>query len=112
MYDDVIGPAVLCVQREIENRVKILIRHRNNNAGLTSTLFDSKLEVALALSETHREELALLPGDEQSLDIEVIDPVTNIRAEARFIQRKVFVKGIQRGRPDPAQVLASMIFCF
>jgi hypothetical protein len=70
MDHDVISPAILCVKGEIKNRVEILIRHRNDDSGFAGTLFDRNLEVALPFGETHREELALLAGDEQALYID------------------------------------------
>ena len=42
--DDVIGSAVLCVKREIENRVKILIRDRNDNASLAAYGFTNRAD--------------------------------------------------------------------
>ena len=111
MDNDVIGPAVLCVKGEIKNRVEILIRYLDDNAGLASTLIDRNFEVALAFIKAHREKLALLTRDEQTLDIEVVDPVTNVCAQAGFVQRKIFVKRIQRGRPNPAHILAGIVFC-
>ena len=64
MDHDVVSPAVLRMQREVEDCVEILIRNRNDNAGFAVTLFDGNFEVALSFVEAHREKLALLSGDE------------------------------------------------
>ena len=78
MHHDVISAAVLGMVRQLLDRVEVLIRDGHDDAGLAVALFHRNFEVALALVEAHRKELALLAGDEQALDVEVIDPVANI----------------------------------
>ena len=43
----------------------------------------------LALGERHREELALLAGDEHAVDAEIVDPVPQVAAEAGLVDRQV-----------------------
>ncbi len=100
------------MQGKIENRVEILIRHRNNDSRLAITLLYSNLEIAFAFVEAHREKLTLLSRNEQPLDIEIVNPVTNVRTQASFVERQIVVKRIQCSRPNPAHVLAGIVFCF
>ena len=61
---------------------EILVRHRNDNPGFVVTLFDRNFKIALSLVKAHREKLALLAGDEQPLNVEIVNPVTNVPAQA------------------------------
>ncbi len=112
MDHDVIGPAVLCMQRQLHDRIEVLVRCGNDDPRIAVTLVDGNLEIALALIEAHREELALLAGDEQALDVEIVYPVPDVRAQAGLIERQVFVEGVQCRRPDATHILAGVVFCF
>ena len=109
MHDDVVGAAILCVQRQLENRIEVLVRHRHDDTGLAAALVHGNFEVALAFVETHGEELSLLARDEQPLDVEVVNPVPDIRAQASFVQRQVVIERVQSRGPYAAHVFARIV---
>ena len=64
MDHNVVSSAILCMKRKVKDGVEILIRNRNDNPGFAVTLFDRNFKIALSFVKAHREELALLSGDE------------------------------------------------
>ena len=65
-------------------------------------LVDRDLERALALRDRHREELALLAGDEHAVDAEIVDPVPQVAAEALLVDRQVLgMNGISAAAQMP-----------
>ncbi len=63
-------------------------------------LLDRDLECALALVERHREELALLAGDEQAVDREIVDPMADVAPQAGLVDGEV-ARPERRVRPPP-----------
>ena len=55
---------------------------------LSPSLFDRDLKRALSFGDRHREELALLAGDEQAVDAQIVDPVAQIAAEPGLVDRQ------------------------
>ena len=54
-------------------------------AAAAARLLDGDLEGALALGDRHREELALLAGDEQAVDGQIVDPVADVAAQPGLV---------------------------
>ncbi len=52
--DNVVCAAILCVECEIQDRVEILVRNRNDNPGLAVTLIDRNLKIAFPSSRNTR----------------------------------------------------------
>src|SRR5262245_10107710 len=76
---------------------------------MAAQLLDRYVEAALALGDRHGEELALLAADENAVDAEIVDPVAQVPAQARLVERQVGRKRRQRGRPNALEMLAGII---
>ncbi len=64
------------------------------------------LEGALALRHRHREELALLAGNEYAVNTEILVPVRQVAGEALLVDLIVGRERRQRRRPDTLHVRA------
>src|SRR5262249_44115898 len=87
---------------------EILIRARQDRA-MAAQLLDRYVKAALALGDRHGEELALLAADENAVDAEIVDPVAQVPAQARLVDRQVGRKRRQRRRPNALEMLAGVI---
>src|SRR5262245_27555334 len=76
---------------------------------MAAQLLDRYVEAALALGDRHGEELALLAADENAVDAEIVDPVAQVPAQARLVDRQVGRKRRQRRRPNALEMLAGVI---
>ena len=83
MHHDVIGADRLGMFGKIDHHVHVLVGAGHD--GLEAVLLrglDRDLEGALALRHRHREELALLAGDEHAVDAEIVLPMIEIAGES------------------------------
>src|SRR5262249_27998517 len=108
MHHDVVGADRLRVPGEIDDGAEILIRARQDRA-MPAQPLDRSVEAWLALGDRHGEELALLAADENAVDAEIVDPVAQVPAQTRLIDRQVGRKRRQRRRPNALEMLAGVI---
>ena len=106
---DVIRAAGLGVQRQFQNSIEVLVRHRHDRSGFVAAFIHRNFEVPFALLQRHGEKLSLLARNEQALNVQIVDPVTNIRAQPRLIQQEIVIKRIQCRSPDPAHMFPRVI---
>ena len=90
MHDDIGRADRLGVLGKLDHRVHVLVGAGGDDAGGLADLIDGDLERALAFGNRHREELALLAGDEHAVDAEIVDPVPQVLPEALLVDREIF----------------------
>jgi hypothetical protein len=89
MHHDVVGTDVLGMFRKFDYNVHVLVRARHDRAGSPCRGVDGQLEGAFALRQRHREELALFPGDEDTVDTKILDPMSKVALKSGFIDGEV-----------------------
>jgi len=104
MHDDVVRTDVLGMAGQVEDHIEVRIRTRHDRVAVIACCFHGELEGAFAFIEAHREELALFAGDEEPFDPKVLSPVSNVLAEAVFVDAEVLCEGHERCRPDAVHV--------
>ncbi len=102
----------LGVLGKLDHRIHVLVGAGGDDAGAAADLVDHDLERALALGNRHREELALLAGDEHAVDAEIVDPMPQVPAQALLVDRKVRGKRHQGSSPDALHVGAGVFLGF
>ncbi len=110
MHDDVVRPTRFGVAGEVEHNVEVLVRARHDRLGIAPAGLDRKLEGPLAFVDRHREELALLPADEEALDAEVLGPVADILGEAVLVDSELVVERHEGGRQDTGHGCSGVFF--
>ena len=110
VHDDVVRPTRFGVAGEVEHNVEVLVRARHDRLGIAPAGLDRKLEGPLAFVDRHREELALLPADEEALDAEVLGPVADILGEAVLVDSELVVERHEGGRPDTGHGCSGVFF--
>ncbi len=106
MHHNVVGADPLGVLRQLDHHVDVLVRARHHGAGAPLAGRDRDLQATLAFLDRHREELALLAGDEQAVDAEFLRPMRDVATEADLVDRQIGLERHQGGGPDSRQVLA------
>ena len=102
----------LGVLGKLDHHVHVLVGAGGDDARRLADLVDHDLHRALALGDRHREELALLAGDEHAVDAEIVDPVPQVATEALLVDREVLRKRHERGRPDALHMGAGVFLGF
>jgi len=102
VHDDVVGTHLFGVPREVENYIEVLIGARHDRLGSTASGFDAQLKRPLAFIDAHGKELALLTGDEQPGDAEVVNPVGDVGPKPVLVKPVVSGERREGGRPDPS----------
>ena len=97
---------------KLDHRVHVLVGAGGDDARGLADLIDHDLHRALALGNRHREELALLAGDEHAVDAEIVHPVPQVAPEARLVDREVLRKRHQGGGPDALHMGAGIFLGF
>ena len=112
VHDDIGRADRLGMLGELDHHIHVLVGAGGDHAGLGADLVDHDLHRALALGNRHREELALLAGDENAVDAELVDPMPQVPAEPLLVDRKVLGIGHQGGGPDALEVGAGVVLGF
>ena len=100
VYDDVVGADLLGMAGEVYHHVHVLIGAGHDGLATPRRGLDRELEAPLALLQRHREELALLAGDEQPVDLQVVEPVADVLAKAVLVHGEGIGERGERCCPD------------
>ena len=106
---DVIRSAGLGMQRQFQNGIEVLVRHRHDRVRFIAAFVHRNFEVPFALLQRHGEKLSLLAGNEQAPNVQIVDPVSNVRPQPRLVQREIVVERVQCGSPDAAHIFPRVI---
>ena len=104
MDDDVIRPGFLGMPGEIEDDIEVLVRAGHHGLRPSPDGLDGELQAPLPLVEAHREELPLLPRDEEPCNVQILGPMTDVRTESVFVQPQIGRERHQSRGPDPFQM--------